>query len=102
MLRARDTRPWGGLVILSIFVAGMAGGDERLVPGVATEAEVGPGEVRVFLVDADEGSALHLRADHLRLHLAVAVKGPDGEKLGEAAELNAPDPLTLTVIVSRS
>lgn len=85
-----------------MFAAGAAPGDERLVPGVATEAEVGPGEVRVFLVDADEGSALHLRADHLRLELQIAVKGPDGEKLGEAAELNAPDPLTLTVILSRS
>ncbi|HET6981638.1 MAG TPA: tetratricopeptide repeat protein, partial [Myxococcaceae bacterium] len=98
MHRGRDTRRWGSLVLLSMFAAGAARGDERLVPGVASEAEVGPGEVRVFLVDADQGSAVHLRVDHVHLDLLIRVSPPDGEMVGEASPLGRAEPVTLTVI----
>ena len=80
MRLGRDTRRWGGLVILSMFASGIARGDLRLVPGVATEAEVGPGEVRVLLLDADEGSAVHFRVDHQHLDLVFG----DGARRREA------------------
>lgn len=97
-----DTRRWGGLVLLSMFAAGAAHGDQRLVPGVATEAEVGPGEVRTFLLDANEGSAVHLRVDHVHLDLVVRVVTPDGETVGEASSQGSLDPVTLTVIAPRA
>ena len=95
-------RRWTGLVLLSMLAAGAARGDERLVPGVATDVEVGPGEVRVFLIDADQGSTLHLRADHLHLDFVIRVATPDGAMVGEASPLGKVDPVTLTVIAPRA
>jgi CHAT domain-containing protein len=102
MRPGRNRRRWIGLIVLWLLGVDVARAEEKLPPGVPTEGEVGPGEVRTFLVDADAGSAVHLRADHLRLHLVVRVEGPDGEKLGETAALEYPDPVTLTVIVPRA
>ena len=95
-------RRWTGLVLLSMLAAGAARGDERLVPGVATDVVVGPGEVRVFLIDADQGSTLHLRADHLHLDFVIRVATPDGAMVGEASPLGKVDPVTLTVIAPRA
>ncbi|HEY1417130.1 MAG TPA: tetratricopeptide repeat protein, partial [Myxococcaceae bacterium] len=76
--------------------------EDRLVPGVPVDATLAPGEPRVFLVDVNAGSALHLRLDHLHLDVVIRVRAPDGEVLGEASPFGTPEPVTLTVIVPRA
>ncbi|HET9037642.1 MAG TPA: tetratricopeptide repeat protein, partial [Myxococcaceae bacterium] len=101
MRRGRDTLRCTGLLVLWMLGTSVARAEERLTPGVATDATLGPGELRVFRVEADAGSALHLRLDHLHLDVVVRVTAPDGEMLGEATPVGTPEPATLTVIVPR-
>jgi len=102
MRAGRHTRRLTVLLVLWTVGTGVAREDARLAPGGSTEADLAPGEVLVFLVDADTGSALHLKVDHVHLDFVVRVAGPDGETLGKAAPQGTADPVTLTVIVPRT
>jgi CHAT domain-containing protein len=90
------------LIASAAVSARPVGFDEPLAPGGSTEADLAPGEVRAFLVDAGAGYALHLRVDYVHLDFVVRVAASDGETLVEAGPQGTVDPVTVTVIVPRA
>jgi CHAT domain-containing protein/tetratricopeptide (TPR) repeat protein len=89
------------LLIALILTPSVAAGTP-LSFGATRDEMLSAQQPRTLEVQAEAGTVLHLRIDHVHLNFEVQVLGPDQSVLGRESTLGSPEPVTLTVIAERS